>query len=219
MRHIDNWENIQESTPFQRLAPGGYICAIKNVKDVPDKEYLELEFDIVKGDDKGYFTKQYQNDTRNPKSWPNSGIIRRSYKDSAASMFKGFTNAIEKSNKGFHWNWDEQALKNKYFGAVIGDEEYINSKGQKRIRNNVVAVRSVETIESGDFKIPELKTVDNNRVIASGGSGGNSVPAGFVDPFANMNQPDTETSKQDAPDPTPANESPFGGEDDPFANL
>ena len=64
MKKIENWENVQEPTKFKRLAPGGYICAIKDVKDVPEKEYLEIQFDIVKGDEKGYFQKQYDNDTR-----------------------------------------------------------------------------------------------------------------------------------------------------------
>ena len=163
MRKVNNWENVQEPTKFKRLAPGGYICAIKDVKDVPEKEYLEIQFDIVKGDEKGYFQKQYDNDTRANKKWPNAGILRRSYSDKSASFFKGFITSIEKSNKNFTWNWDESKLKNKYFGAVIGEEEYLTQKGKKGVRNNVVFVYSTETIENGDFEIPQLKVLNATK--------------------------------------------------------
>ena len=160
MKPIENWENVQEPTKFKRLAPGGYICAIKDVKDVPEKEYLEIYFDIVKGDEKGYFQRQYNNDTRANKKWPNAGTLRRSYGKNSESFFKGFITAITSSNKNFTWNWDETKLKNKYFGAVIGEEEYLTQKGKKGIRNNVVFVHSVDAIENGDFDIPQLKVLN-----------------------------------------------------------
>ena len=157
MKRINNWENIQESTSFKRLTPNGYICKILKVEDHPEKEYLKIYFDIVKGDDKGYFKKQYDGDTRNERKWPNAGTFIRSYKDSAASMFKGFTNAVEKSNKGYKWDFDEKTLVNKVVGLIIADEQYQNQKGQVRVRNYVAAVRSVETIEKGEYEIPALK--------------------------------------------------------------
>ena len=60
MKKINDFENIQESTgQFRRLPPGGYVCAIYHVEDVPSKEYLKIDFDVVKGDEKGYFKKLY----------------------------------------------------------------------------------------------------------------------------------------------------------------
>ena len=163
MKRINNWENIQESTSFKRLTPNGYICKILNVEDHPDKEYLKIYFDIVKGDDKGYFKKQYDGDTRKERKWPNAGTFIRSYKDSAASMFKGFTNAVEKSNKGYKWDFDEKTLVNKVVGLIIADEQYQNQKGQVRVRNYVAAVRSVETIEKGEYEIPALKELTTTK--------------------------------------------------------
>ena len=163
MKRINNWENIQESTSFKRLTPNGYIVNILKVEDHPDKEYLKIYFDIVKGDDKGYFKKQYDGDTRKERKWPNAGTFIRSYKDSAASMFKGFINAIEKSNKGYQWNFDEKTLVNKVVGLIIADEQYQNQKGQVRVRNYVAAVRSIETIEKGEYEIPALKELTTTK--------------------------------------------------------
>lgn len=164
VKKIQNWENVQEPTKFKRLAPGGYICAIKDVKDVAEKEYLEIQFDIVKGEEKGYFQKQYDNDKRENKKWPASGTMRRYYNENSESFFKGFITSVEKSNKNFAWNWDETKLKNKYFGAVIGEQEYVNQKGGKSVALNVVAIHSVETIENGDFQIPSRKELDVTKV-------------------------------------------------------
>ena len=157
MKRIENWDSIVESTSFKRLTPNGYICKILKVEDHPEKEYLKIYFDIFKGDDNGYFKKQYDGDMRKEKKWPNAGTFIRSYKDSAASMFKGFINAVEKSNKGYQWNFDEKTLVNKVVGLIIADEQYQNQKGQVRVRNYVAAVRSVETIEKGEYEIPALK--------------------------------------------------------------
>ena len=44
-------------------------------------------------------------------------------------------------------------------GAVLGEEEYVYN-GKLRTRLNVEHFCSVERIQKGDFKIPELKKVD-----------------------------------------------------------
>ena len=167
MKRINNWDSIVESTSFKRLTPNGYVCKILKVEDHPEKEYLKIYFDITKGDDKGYFKKQYDGDTRKEKKWPNAGTFIRSYKDSAASMFKGFTNSIEKSNKGYQWDFDEKTLVNKLVGLIIADEQYQNQKGQVRVRNYVAAVRSVETIEKGEYEIPALKELTTTKATTS----------------------------------------------------
>ena len=196
MKRIDNWENIQESTSFKRLAPNGYICKILKVEDHPEKEYLKIYFDIVKGDDKGYFKKQYDGDTRKERKWPNAGTFIRSYKDSAASMFKGFTNAVEKSNKGYKWDFDEKTLVNKVVGLIIADEQYQNQKGQVRVRNYVAAVRSVETIEKGEYEIPALKELTTTKATTAPANDP-ITDADFEAMFPSSNTQDTETSQVD----------------------
>ncbi len=206
MKRIENWENIQESTSFKRLAPNGYIVKILKIEDHPDKEYLKIYFDIVKGDDKGYFKKQYDGDTRKERKWPNAGTFIRSYKDSAASMFKGFINAIEKSNKGYQWNFDEKTLVNKVVGLIIADEQYQNQKGQVRVRNYVAAVRSVETIEKGEYEIPALKELTTTKTTTAPAN--DPIPD-FGDVF-NTTSTDTPTPAESENPWDDSDENPFG---------
>mgnify|MGYP007010788828 FL=1 len=196
MKRIENWENIQESTSFKRLTPNGYIAKILKVEDHSEKEYLKIYFDIVKGDDKGYFKKQYDGDTRKERKWPNAGTFIRSHKDSAASMFKGFINAVEKSNKGYKWDFDEKTLVNKVVGLIIADEQYQNQKGQVRVRNYVAAVRSVETIEKGEYEIPALKELITTKT--TNAPANDPIPdADFEAMFPSSNTQNTETSQVD----------------------
>lgn len=207
MKIIENWDSIVESTSFKRLTPNGYIVKILNVEDHPEKEYLKIYFDIVKGDDKGYFKKQYDGNTHKERKWPNAGTFIRSYKDSATSMFKGFINAIEKSNKGYQWNFDEKTLVNKVVGLIIADEQYQNQKGQVRVRNYVAAVRSVETIEKGEYEIPALKELTTTKTTTTASA--NDPLPDFGDVFPDSESIDT---------PTPAeSENPWGDSDEnPF---
>ena len=206
MKRIENWENIQESTSFKRLTPNGYICKILKVEDHSEKEYLKIYFDIAKGDDKGCFKKQYDGDTRKERKWPNAGTFIRSYKDSAASMFKGFTNAVEKSNKGYQWNFDEKTLVNKVVGLIIADEQYQNQKGQVRVRNYVAAVRSVETIEKGEYEIPALKELTTTK--ATTAPANDPIPD-FGDVF-NTAPTDTPTPAESENPWDDSDENPFG---------
>lgn len=214
MKAISNFDKIQENGSFEKLPVGGYIVKILAVDDVPEKEYLKIFFDINEGEKKGFFTKAFKEDTRPEKKWPNAGSFIRSYKEKALPMFKGFTNAIENSNKNYSWNFDEKSLVNKVVGIVVGEEEYLNQKGQVRKRTYVSAVRSVDTIKKGDFTMPELKKLDATKVSTS-----QTKQDDFVDPFAAQDNtkaasdPFASAPAQDAPaadDSTPWDtENPF----------
>ena len=180
MKKISGYDKIQESGSFKKLPVGGYVVKILDATDVPEKEYLRISFDVAEGEYKGFFAEEYKNDTRDGKKWPNAGTFIRSYKSKALPMLKGFTTAVEKSNKGYKWNFDEKSLVNKIVGVVIGEEQYLNQKGQVRTRTYVSAVRSVDTIKKGDFTVPELKKLDATKVSSS-----QTKQETFVNPFAN----------------------------------
>lgn len=188
MKKISGYDKIQESGSFKKLPVGGYVVKILNATDVPDKEYLRLSFDIAEGPNKGFFAEEYKNDTREDKKWPNAGTFVRSYKEKALPMMKGFTTAVEKSNKNYIWNFDESTLKGKLVGLVIGEEEFVNSSGKMRTRTYVNAVRSVDIIREGKFEIPEIKRLDATKTTSKPvepfvNPFADSAPA--IDPFAN----------------------------------
>lgn len=161
MKAIENYNDVQAMDgDFKRLPAGGYVCRITKAEDVPEKEYLKIEYDIESGE----FKDWWSDTAERAGFW--GGHFIRSYKESAAGFFKGFTNAVEASNHGYAWNWDERSLVGKYIGIVLGEEEYRKNSGDIGTRLNVTRNMSVEDIKSGNFKIPELKKLqekeDNN---------------------------------------------------------
>ena len=197
MKKISGYDKIQEGGSFKKLPVGGYVVKILDATDVPEKEYLRISFDVAEGEYKGFFAEEYKNDTRDGKKWPNAGTFIRSYKEKALPMLKGFTAAVEKSNKGYSWDFDEKTLKNKVVGLVLGEEEFVNSSGKVRTRTYVSAVRSVDTIKKGEFTVPELKKLDATKV-----SSNQPKQDDFVDPFASQSNEDASNPFDNAATPT-----------------
>ena len=151
MKPIEGYDLISEAGEFKRLPAGIYGVKITNVVDVPEKEYLEIYCDITKGEFKDYFATMVANGLKD-----NSKEIR-SYKTNALPFFKAFITAVEKTNPGYHWDWDEKKLIGKNVIAVFGEEEYKDNEGNVKIATRVVEFRSLEAFQQGKLKVPELK--------------------------------------------------------------
>jgi hypothetical protein len=169
MRKINNWEDINkdEVVEFDSIPAGPQICKILKVQDVEQKEYLKIEFDIKDGNYKDFFKQQFDRDTRNEKEWPNSGILYKSYKKTAERFFAAFITAVEKSNDGFHWNWDEQSLVGKTFVANFREEEYVGD-GEIKSSMKCHETRSTQALRDDKIKIFELKSLTEKQLADAG---------------------------------------------------
>lgn len=150
-----NLDAVQEAQEFERLGPGGYVCGIIRAEDVPEKEYLRIEFDIADGPFKNYFRGMRERLALD--SWPAAGVLYRSYKESALPFFKQFITCVQVSNAGYVFKNDETTLARKLFGVVMGEQEYKKNDGTVGVRLKASTVRSVKSIREGDFKLPPLK--------------------------------------------------------------
>lgn len=152
MKPIEGYDLINEAGDFKRLPAGIYGVTITKVVDNPKNEYLEVYCDITQeGEFKHYF-KQLTDAglTDTSKSF-------RSYKANALPFFKAFITAIEKTNSGYHWDWDESKLVGKKVMAVFGEEEYVANDGSVKVATRCVEFRSYEAFKEGRIKVPELK--------------------------------------------------------------
>ena len=168
MKPIKDYDNVKASGEYERLAPGGYVCKILEATDEPQKEYLRIVYDIAEGHEAGRY-----------KDEPAENVYRhsfiRSYKEKALGMFKSFTNALEASNDGYKWDFDENKLAGKLIGIVFGYEQYEANDGTVKERLRVASTKSAEAIRKGDFRTPALKLLkDGNAAIQP------TVPEGFV---------------------------------------
>lgn len=173
------YKDAEASTgEFKRLPAGGYIVRITEVEDKADKEYLSITFDIAEGEFKDFYSDEWG------KSHLFAHSFVRSYKEKAFGMFKGFLKAIDESNGTKYEDqaetgFKEQQLVGKIIGVLIGYEEYMSNRGEVRERVTVAATRSVSTIRSGSYKVPELKRLANT-----------SLPISPVEGFEAVNDAD-----------------------------
>ena len=158
MKFVD-WNTVEEKEGgFHNPAPGAYIAVITSVMDKEDKEYLRVEWDFAEGEYKGYNRSTYDR----AKFWPMTMFW--SYKDACLGYFKQRKTAVEKSNPGFRFDCNSpSSLVGKYIGVVLGEEEYEKANGSVGKRLYVAQVRSIQSIQSGDFKVPDLKTISRDE--------------------------------------------------------
>ena len=179
MNPIKNWNEVQAAGTIDNLPAGGYICEIKQCREVANKNspgtHLEVSFEVCEGDFRGFFERDYRAQDREDKFW--RGIINQNIPDEASQkyaqqckFFKRFTNTVEESNPGYHWDWNEAGLKGKKIGVLFGEKEKKSQKGTVYIITEAREVVSIETIRNGSFKIPEKKTLPAEP--AYGGYGG-----------------------------------------------
>ena len=169
MKAINNFENVQATTgEFNKPTAGGYCIEILAVKDVPMNaqtgkgDYLKIDYDICHGEFAGYYTKQNE---RFGGDWFANFI--RSYKETAAGMFKHFINCVEESNAGYKWNWDEKSLVHKYVGVVMGEEEYRKRDGSIGVKLVVKDIKTTEQIMNRDFRVPSIKKLAESSAFSS----------------------------------------------------
>lgn len=174
MRKPNNWENVKESVEFEKLPLGAYVCKIlqASVADLRNGgQQLAVLFDISEGEWAKFFTEDFNAQKQSSKFDPKwKGVLRLflpnedgSENDEwTKSTLKGFINAVEASNQGFTFDWDERTLKGKYIGIIFRNEEWQNSESG----NTGWSVRpfkgiSVSKVRSGDYKLPNDKPLKN----------------------------------------------------------
>lgn len=164
MRKPNNWENVQAFSENKALPLGAYVCKIQSAK-VEENQHgsqLLIAFDIEEGEQKGYYKKQFDASTLPDKKW--KGVIRQwlplengeERDEITKRSLKGLVNAIENSNPGFVFNWDEKSLAGKLVGILFRNEEYeFNGKRGWTVR----PFRAIhaDRVRSGDFTLPDDK--------------------------------------------------------------
>ena len=166
-----NWDAVEvmefDQTPIEL---GGHKGIIKNVEeytsDFSGKKSLKVYVDTASDDKQPeYFKKQYENDTRIDRKYPNGAIkyISLGEEENQVKMLKSFITAYENSNGcQFDWGKDWEQLKGKKIGIIFGMEEYENQAGELKTVNKLREFRSIDKVDN--VKIPKVKLLDGTYV-------------------------------------------------------
>lgn len=163
-----DYDEIQVFEGGAQLPVGGYELTIvgAKVEQFTNCEILKIAFDVVNHEQfSGFYANRFKSaKAQNPDAkW--GGVFDVFIpKDDGSELdgytkqaFKRFITSVEKSNEGYVWNWDEKSLKGKAFGGIFGREEFITKEGDRKFAVKCRFPRSIDSIRSGDYKIPEDK--------------------------------------------------------------
>lgn len=164
-----NWDNVQAFADRPKLPVGAYVCKI-NQAAVRDSDYgpqLCLVFDIAEGEYSGFYAADFKSSQQQDKKW--KGVLRQflpkddgSDKDEwTKSSLKGLLTAIENSNYGFIWNWDERSLAGKEIGIIFRNEEW-EYNGKTGWTARPYRGCSVDTVRDGTYTLPKDKPLKSS---------------------------------------------------------
>jgi len=155
----------------ETLPAGGYIAEILKAEEVPYDwgNVLVISFDIAEGQYKDHFEKDYKAQTNEDRKWRGTCRINIPKDDGTEKdaftkkMFNNAMYAIEDSNPGYKWNWNETTLNGKKIGVLFRNKEW-EYNGKTGWTTECYALASVNDIRSGNYKIAKDKPLKNKSV-------------------------------------------------------
>ena len=195
MKKLSNWNDVKAAGERVKLPAGGYEAKIINAKVVSYDgsngayERLEIAVDITAGEYKDYYKQDFDSNTRDDKKW--RGVARfyvptddGSEKDEyTKSVLKSVTDALEDSNKGYHWDWDETSLKGLKVGILVRDKEY-EVDGKHGFSPEIFRFTDINRIKEGKFTVPKQKLLKGSSGTSAAASSGDDSAASDDDyPF------------------------------------
>ena len=157
--------NPQEHTAGggNKLPAGGYIAKIVKAEVISYSwgDVLAVSFDIADGDYKGFFMSRFKADEKSDYGQKWKGVFRLNipsekskYHDGDQRGFEHFIWAVQTSNPGYAWDWNEAGLKGKWLGVLFRNREW-EMDGRTGWTTECCAVTSAQAIRAGDFEIPK----------------------------------------------------------------
>ena len=175
MKPFSNYNETQVFSEKPALPVGGYVAKIKKAQvrtysgQNGSFDKLEIAFDIAEGEYKDFFATDLKSQSGEDKKW--KGVLRLyiptddgSDRDNTTkSIFKGNIEAVEDSNNGYHWDWEEKNLTGKTVGVLFRNEEweYDGKHGWKAQPFKFIAASKVR---EGKFTLPKDKPLKNSSV-------------------------------------------------------
>ena len=159
----------KKSSNFIDLPPvGAYIGEIQASREAEQngRPVVELFMEITEGEYANRFHEVYEDQKeRFGDNVKYKGIFRlvpymKGDEDWRRKVFEENLWAVEQSNPGYKWDWDEKKLKGKKVGISIRKRLYTYN-GKDRETTEIGRLESIEEIKAG--KVKPLKDRDNRE--------------------------------------------------------
>lgn len=156
----------------ETLPADGYVCNILSarVESGDWGDTLVIAHDVAEGEYAGIFKRDYDNNPREDKKWRGTFRLRLPKDDGSEQdtwkkrSLSNFLWAIEQSNPGFTFDWDEKKLKGKKIGLLYRNKEW-EYNGNRGWTTEAAGTESIDNIRDGKFRLPKDKPLANNHPV------------------------------------------------------
>lgn len=166
----NDYAEVQVGGDYRTLPADGYKCQILKAEIKDNRKgnpMIVLALEICEGDYAGFFQDKWQkkknsSDKPNEVKYPNDGIIYTNIYDAEGNTSRNFKGLCTSLEEGGVTVWDDkdvlqiQNFKNAKVGVLFRREEN-EWNGKTFWQTKPCSFRSIATIESGDFKVPDEK--------------------------------------------------------------
>ena len=173
-----NGAKAAKFTNREPLPRGGYVLKIVGAKteDYDWGQVLVLAVDVSEGEYKGFFDKDFKNNTNEDRKWRGTYRINvpnesNQWFESQKRTFDNLIACLQESNDGYHFDWDETKLKGKLIGGLWRKKEW-EMNGRTGWTTECCSIADIASIREGNFKLPadkplKAKTAENNDIFAA----------------------------------------------------
>lgn len=170
MKKFSGYE-AKKQTSREPIPAGGYVVKVLDVQEIHYTwgDVLEISFDVVEGEHKGFFAADYKNNPGEDKKWRGKYRLTEPKDDNSEKdgwtkrTFGGVMFAFEDSNPGFHWDWDESQLKGKTVGALFRNKEW-EMNGSTGWTTECCALITADDVRQNLFKMPKDKPLADKKI-------------------------------------------------------
>ena len=152
----------------ETLPAGGYVCQIMSAR-VESNDWgdtLVIAHDVCEGDYKDIFKRDYENNPNEDKKWRGTFRLKLPKDDGTEHdgwkkrSLSNFLWAIEQSNPGFAFDWDEKKLKGKKIGLLYRNKEWAYND-RTGWTTEAAGTDSIDNIRDGKFRALKDKPLAN----------------------------------------------------------
>lgn len=173
----------QQSVSYEALPAGSYVGKILGAKieDVKTNngsfQRLIIQMDVAEGEHAGHYKKLYDSQKDGQYAAKFKGVLRLNvpvkgsqYEATNKRIFENMAWALEQSNKGYHWDWDETKLKGLAVGFTVRERDWMMEQDGNiatGTTTEIARLDSVQDVRDGKCKLMkkrELSDADKQKI-------------------------------------------------------
>lgn len=178
IRRFGDYDKTRSYGEYQVLPRGGYVMRIlgASVHENSNGQYVKIAADVAEEEYQGFYNRDYQNQKSEDRKWRCNYLLSVPNDDGSEKdgwtnrRFKTFTESLEESNPGYHFDWNESKFKGLIIGGLFNEREYEKNDGSIGRATNFAQVCSVGAVRSRKYEVPDDRVLKRRSGFVSGGT-------------------------------------------------